>query len=281
MANSPLVSTGWLASNMLNKELVLLDVSFDNVIGLEPLTYKTPKHIPNSHKLDLENTLCDNTRAGVHNFPRPEQVSAIAQKLGITSESTIVLYDNQGIYSAPRGWWIFKSMGFENVFVVDGGLPKWLEEGRPVVSEYLSATGKTEVYSQAQENRVCGSDFVLANLDNPAIKVIDARSVERFAGSVAEPRPGVRSGHIPGAVNLPFARVLHNRRYKSEDALKAIFAELGVESSEQLVFSCGSGVTACILILAAEIAGLRNQCLYDGSWAEWGASDSLPIATST
>lgn len=280
---SPLVTTDWLQENIDNEHLVLIDASMVNVVGKEPIVYDNPVWIPGSYKIDLEGTLCDTASSQLHAFPTEAQFSREARRLGITPESEVVLYDNQGIYSAPRAWWIFRAMGLSNVFVLDGGLPQWLEEGRETVSAPVeSAACPGSVVGNLDQGRIRDSAYVLQHLDNDQVAVIDARSRARFLAQVPEPRPGVRGGHIPNSLNLPFTDVLEGDRFKAPSQLKAAFANLApsleAKSGHQLVFSCGSGITACIILLAAELAGYNQLSLYDGSWADWGSDESLPLA---
>ena len=251
------------------------------VIGKEPIVYDHPVWIPGSFQIDLEGTLCNTESSQLHAFPTEEQFTQEVRRLGITPERLVVLYDNQGIYSAPRAWWILRSMGLEQVFVLDGGLPQWLAEGRETVSAPInSAAGN--MAGRLDRGRVRDSAFVLQHLDDERVSVIDARSRARFLAQAPEPRPGVRGGHIPNSLSLPFTEVLDGYRFKPVSELEAKFRHLGTNlqpgDGHQLVFSCGSGITACIILLAAELAGYDQLSLYDGSWADWGSDDSLPVA---
>lgn len=274
----PLVTTQWLQANLDHKHLILVDVSMHEVVGKKAIEYKTPVFIPNSKHLNLETALCDLDSEQVHAFPTTEQFTIAAQGLGINADSIVVLYDNQGVYSAPRAWWIFQAMGFKKAFVLDGGLPQWLSENRDVVATLSTETTEPgNVTAALQLALVCDSQYILDNIENGQLTILDARSTERFLGLAAEPRPGVRSGHIPNSLNLPFQTVLNGHGFKNAEQLSAIFLKLLGNNTNQLVFSCGSGITACIILLSAVIAGYHNVILYDGSWADWGSDPRLPI----
>ncbi|GLQ29978.1 sulfurtransferase [Litoribrevibacter albus] len=277
---SPLVTTEWLANHVDQPDLFLLDVSVDNVVGKEPIVYEELIIIPGSYKVSIDHELSDTETAGIHVFPKVKQIQQVAQKLGLTPKSMIVLYDDQGIYSAPRAWWIFKSYGFERVFILDGGLPKWQAEGRATAANHLEPNSQSGD-STYERNPVAvkSSKDVLSNIDSEESTVIDVRAEARFYGKAPEPRPGVRSGHIPKSCNLPFMNVLTSDglTFKSVDELKALFDAQNFSQNASFIFSCGSGMTACIMLVAAIVAGYQNVSLYDGSWAEWGADASLPI----
>ncbi|MDR6963154.1 sulfurtransferase [Shewanella putrefaciens] len=280
----PLVSTQWLEAHLTDPYLVLLDASMEIVIGKEPLIYDEPICIPRSRRFDVENKFCDKTSTQIHALPTFAQfIQGIAQ-LGIEPDSVVVIYDNQGIYSSPRAWWTFKVMGFNRVYVLDGGLPQWIEEDRITSSRYQAEGvdyGPTDVDTladvlQYHPERVMDAEAVLKRIEDPDTAIIDARGAPRFLGQVSEPRPGVRSGHIPRSVNLPFAQVLDGNKIKTVSELQSIYQGLAAGKSAR-IFSCGSGITACILILASVAAGHTNPILYDGSWADWGSRTDLPI----
>lgn len=280
---SPLVTTEWLQENLDNERLVLIDASMATVIGKEPIVYDQPVWIPGSYQIDLEGTLCNTESSQLHAFPTEEQFTQEIRRLGITPDSQVVLYDNQGIYSAPRAWWILRSMGLEQVFVLDGGLPQWLAEGRETVSAPVQdAASAGNMAGRLDSERVRDSAYVFQHLEDEEVTVIDARSRARFLAQAPEPRPGVRGGHIPNSLNLPFTEVLDGYRFKPASELAETFKNLAPTlqpgDGQQLVFSCGSGITACIILLAAELAGHDRLSLYDGSWADWGSDESLPVA---
>jgi len=280
----PLVSTQWLEEQLTSPELVLLDASMAVVLGKEPILYHEPVCIPRSRRFDVEEDFCDKTSTQIHALPRFEQFVEGIAKLGINPQSVVVIYDNQGIYSSPRAWWIFKVMGFHRVYVLDGGLPQWIAEDRVTSSRYqeegidygVTESAPLAAVLEYQSAKVMDAHAVLARLDDSESAIIDARGATRFLGQVSEPRPGVRSGHIPHSVNLPFGEVLDGYKMKSTTELQSIFQALVGEKALR-IFSCGSGITACILILASVAAGHGGAVLYDGSWADWGSRIDLPI----
>lgn len=275
-ATNPLITSTWLAEHFNDEKLVIVDAYMANVVGKEPLVYEAFSCLPNARKLDVEVEFCDHTSAQTHALPTEAQFTQAIQKLGINSDSIVVLYDNQGIYSAPRAWWTFKVMGFEHVYVLDGGLPQWLKEGRETASEYTTTSILGNAIAKTVKGLACDSDEVLSVI-NTDVAILDARGEMRFLGEAPEPREGVRSGHIPSSKNIPFSILLDNYTYQDEETLRAIFAERVPSVDTKTYFSCGSGITACILILAAVSIGYKEVVLYDGSWADWGTNHSLPI----
>ncbi|WP_127346885.1 sulfurtransferase [Pseudidiomarina mangrovi] len=269
------VSTTWLAENLRRPELVLLDCSMRKVVGKEPLVYERLAVIPGAQQLDLEQQLLDISAALPNAFPSAAQVSAVMQALGVDANSLIVLYDNQGIYSAPRAWVILKAMGHKQVAVLDGGLPQWLNEQRATESNYAQASSAGNFMAQFEPSWLVNKQQVEAALQQAQVGIVDARSADRFHGHKPEPRADMRSGHIPGSCNLPFGELMQGFCFMPPEQLAAAFSTLGLSNKQQLLFTCGSGITACILLLAAEHAGLTpSKQLYDGSWAEWGLIQS-------
>ncbi len=278
---SPIVTTAWLENNLHNKQVIILDASMGKVVGKKPIEYSKPVFIPLSKRFDLENTFCNLASAQNNAFPTQAKFTQAARNLGINTDSIIVLYDNQGIYSSPRAWWVFQAMGFKNAVVLDGGLPQWCLENRAIVSELSSdLTEQGNIKGRFQADLVCDSSYVFENITNGKLAIIDARSAARFSGSTAEPRAGIQSGHIPNSLNLPFAETLENHRFKNSQQLTDIFSNLLPNKSNEIVFTCGSGITACIIMLAAKVAGYHHTVLYDGSWSDWGSDDTLPIEKS-
>ncbi|MEH8016265.1 sulfurtransferase [Rheinheimera muenzenbergensis] len=274
----PLVTTDWLETNLNLEQLILVDASMSKVVGKKAIEYEMPLYIPNSRRLDLERSLCDPNSSQTHAFPTEEQFTAVAQRLGINSESIVVFYDNQGIYSAPRAWWIFQVMGFKNVFVLDGGLPQWLLENRRVVPNTSNIeTEVGNINGIFNPQLICDSNFIFEQMNNKQLAVLDARSRDRFLGIAPEPRDGVRSGHIPNSISLPYSEVLDGHCFKIDEQLAAIFSARLDSKTSTLVFTCGSGITACIILLSAVIAGYRDLILYDGSWSDWGSNIALPV----
>lgn len=274
---SALVSVDWLEKHQSSNDLVILYTRLANISTGDIESIKN-KVIPSARLFDFENEFCDRTNSLPHTMPDAEQFTQQAQKLGINKNSTIVIYDSQGLYASPRAWWMFKAMGHEAVFVLNGGLPAWRQKGNEVVSDLaysvtqgdFIATPKTHLFADRQE--------VLDNIQTKQKQVLDARSNARFLGNAPEPRQGVRSGHIPNAKNLPFTDLIADGHLRNDKALRHTFNQL-VANDSKLLMSCGSGVTACILALAAIELGYEDVAVYDGSWTEWGGDPSLPIET--
>ena len=279
LQHSPLVSVDWLMAHRQTDEVKLVDASMEKIVGKEPITYESLTVLPQSKPLNIETALSDTASQFSNTMPSAKQFSHYMMQLGITNGDVVVIYDNQGMYSAPRAWWLFKVMGHKHVYVLDGGLPQWQLESQPVVANYQMLNEKSYYSAQLQHDWLATLSLVKENITFGEYTVIDARGRVRFHGQSLEPRPNVRPGHIPKSLNLPFAKVLNGGNFKPAHVLKKVFSELGIEEvNHPIIFSCGSGITACILLLAAHIAGFNNLRLYDGSWAQWGSDDSLPVS---
>ncbi len=273
-AISPLISASWLFKNAAQSELIILDASLKNPIK-EGQTLSN-KIIPNALKFDWD-SFSDITNPLPHTMPNADQFTQSAQQLGINKNSLIVIYDASGIYSSPRVWWMFVAMGFKNCFILDGGLPEWLRLGYPYANGYADAKGNGDFSATFNANLISSKQEVFKAMNKKDKVIIDARSEARFYGKVSEPRAGLRVGHIPSSMNIPFETLLSEEKMRTAAELEEIFSF--VENKDTpLIFSCGSGVTACIDALAASIIGFKNISIYDGSWSEWGADSEHPVA---
>ena len=272
---SEIVSAEWLKQHL--DAVRILDASW-----YMPADKRDPKaefeaaHIPGAVFYDID-TLSDRDTSLPHMLPVPEQFAQDAGALGINDGDMVVVYDGTGIFSAPRVWWVLKAMGHDKAAVLDGGMPAWKAAGGALESG--PARPKPATFT-SRPNTAILRDFNAVKTALGKTQVLDARSAPRFEGREAEPRPGLKSGHMPGAANIPYRAVLtSDNKLKDDAALQKLFAEKGVDLRAPIITSCGSGVTAAILMLALEKLGSRQVSLYDGSWSEWGGRDDAPVAT--
>ncbi|SES28916.1 thiosulfate/3-mercaptopyruvate sulfurtransferase [Tranquillimonas rosea] len=274
-----LVSTDWLSQHLNDPDLRIIDGSwYLPDAGRDPRVEYEAAHIPGARFVDLDE-LSDNRSDLPHMAPPPEKFMSRMRALGIGDGHQVVIYDGAGMFSAARFWWLFRLMGKTDVAVLDGGLPKWRAEDRPV--EDLPPVVRDRHMTAVRQNhlvRDVTQVAAAAKLGEP--QIVDARSPARFRGDEPEPRPGMRAGHIPGSANLHYAVLLNgDGTMKSPDDLRAAFKTAGIDLERPVVTTCGSGVTAAILSLALERLGHRDHALYDGSWSEWGMYSDLEVAT--
>jgi thiosulfate/3-mercaptopyruvate sulfurtransferase len=273
-----LVSTGWLADHLADPDLRVLDASWylpDQ--NRDARAEYAAAHIPGARFFDIDE-ISDQRSALPHMAPPPEKFISRMRAMGVGDGHQVVVYDGAGLFSAARVWWTFRLMGKTDVAVLDGGFPRWRAEGRPV-EDMPPVVRDRHMTVQRQAQLVRDVTQVANAAKLGTAQILDARSEARFLGTVPEPRPGLRSGHIPGAVSVPYATVLNgDGTMKSPDELRVTLQGAGVDLTRPAITSCGSGVTAAILNLALERVGHRAHALYDGSWAEWGMYDDLPVA---
>lgn len=272
--NSPIVSSEWLNQHLNDKNLVILDASpKSNVSGFTSEFENI--QIPNARYFDLKKDFSDSNAEFPNTIPSAKQFETNAQNLGINQDSIIVIYDNLGVYSSPRAWWLFKTFGHEIVFVLDGGLPEWAKNNFPTeekISDESHKKGNFEANFESKNVRYYNN--IKENITNKKELLIDARSTGRFNKTAPEPRKELQSGCILNSTNLPFQDLLENGKYKPKDELIKLFINLNLED-KPIIFSCGSGLTACIVALAYETAFNKPFSIYDGSWTEWATKEKL------
>ena len=275
-----LTETDWLAAELDAPDIVIIDGSWHMPdTGKDARAEYLEEHIPGAIFFDIDE-IADTNSPLAHMLPSPEKFSSRMRSMGIGDGSRIVVYGSAGIFSAARVWWTFRVMGVEDVTVLNGGLPKWKREGLPLESGEPRLRSTRHFTSRRNADLVRDVDDMKAILKDHSAEMLDARSAERFAGRTTEPRPGVRSGHMPGAHNLPSGQLVNqDGTLKSKAELQVLLAESGVDLGKPIVTSCGSGITASLLALSLAELGHRRTAVYDGSWAEWGADQSLPIET--
>jgi thiosulfate/3-mercaptopyruvate sulfurtransferase len=274
---TPVVSTAWLAEQLGAADLCVMDSSFYMPAEkIDPHAVFEDGHIPGARFFDIE-TIADLETSLPHMVPSAGRFENLARALGISRSSRVVFYDQKGIFSAPRGWWLMRLFGHDQAAVLDGGLPKWRAEGRTVEAGAAGEVRPGDFRADFRSARLRGIGDMLENLSSKRELVLDARAKGRFDGTTPEPRPGLQSGHIPGAKSVPMSDLLGpGQVFLPADALRARFAAAGVGEDTAVVTSCGTGVSAALLTLGLELAGLKPGALYDGSWTEWAGRDDTP-----
>ncbi|TYP98732.1 thiosulfate/3-mercaptopyruvate sulfurtransferase [Tenacibaculum adriaticum] len=273
---TPIVSVTWLHENINAENLIIFDATIPKV-GISISESLEKKQIIGARFFDikkgfsLQNSQYPNTILSSNDFEQR------AQNLGVNKDTCIVVYDDHGIYSAPRVWWLFKTFGFTNIAVLDGGFPEWNRNGLPVENPAKEEYEKGDFIVKYQSDKISFTDDVLLGIQQE-VCITDARSRARFFAEELEPREEIRSGHIPNSFNLPYTELQVDGKMKDSVALSLIFSRVNLKQN-RFIFTCGSGITACILALGLEISGNSNYSVYDGSWSEWGSRKDLPVKT--
>lgn len=277
--SSPLVETAWLAERLGDAKLIVLDGSWHlPADGRDAKAEFVTGHLPGAVFFDID-AIADHSTDLPHMLPAPQAFATAVRRLGVDPDSTVVVYDTSGMFSAPRVWWTFRVMGHDQVFVLDGGLGRWVAEGRPLETGWREPA-HGEFKAHFRSDLVADLEHVRKIVESGGPQLVDARSAARFRGDAPEPRPGVREGHMPGARNVPYAGVTTaDGTLASPDALRVAFEAGGVDLAGPIVTTCGSGITASLLALCLARLGREDVAVYDGSWSEWGARADTPVVT--
>jgi thiosulfate/3-mercaptopyruvate sulfurtransferase len=279
-AMGPLVSTDWLTNELGKPDLMVFDAT--KYLPNEDRDARAEfhrAHIPGARYFDID-VIADPDTDLPHMVPTPGRFAKLMGELGVSNEARVVFYDQKGLASAARGWWLMGLFGHDNAAVLDGGLPKWQRESRAIETGEPTPPRPATFRPDFRATRLRGIGDVLHNTRTQAELVLDARAAGRFTGEVPEPRAGMRSGHIPGSASLPYTDLLNpDGTFRTAEAVRARLEQARVDGSKPVVTSCGSGVTACILTLGLRIAGLPEGAVYDGSWTEWGGRADTPVET--
>jgi thiosulfate/3-mercaptopyruvate sulfurtransferase len=277
LASRWLVSTDWLSQHLDDPNVIVLDASYYLANAKRDADAEfLAGHIPGAQRFDID-AISDHSNPLPHMLPSPEQFAKQVGALGVGDGMTVVLYDGIGLYGAARVWWTFRAFGSERVRVLDGGMPKWKAESRPLESGPAKPRAAKTFTPKFNRAMVASIDDVQKVLLDKTAQVVDARAADRFRGEAPEPRAGLRGGHMPGSFNVPFGEVLQNGRLAAPEKIATAFKNAGVDLDQSVVTSCGSGVTASILTFAIEALGKQPGKVYDGSWSEWGARPDTPI----
>ena len=279
MPNAPFVSTRWLGERLSAPDIVVVDGSwYLPTMQRDAQAEYLAAHIPGAVRFDID-TVRDASSALPHMLPSPEQFAEQVGAMGIGDGMKIIVYDGAGLFSAPRVWWTFKTFGARDVAILEGGFPAWTREGCPVEEGPARPRSPRVFTARFDHSAVAALADVRRALDLGNAQVVDARPGDRFRGEAPEPRAGVRSGHIPGSLNLPFTEIVENGRLKDPAAIAAALARAGIAPDRPVITSCGSGVSAAILSVALDSIGRPARAIYDGAWAEWGSREELPVET--
>ncbi|MDH7447255.1 sulfurtransferase [Aquimarina sp. 2201CG14-23] len=272
---TPLVSVDWLSEHLDHPDLIILDASIKKVTT--NTSTSSDIQIIGARFFDIKKSFSDQDTDLPNMLPSANNFEKSCRKLGINTNSKIVIYDTIGIYSSPRAWWMLSIMGHKNIAVLDGGLPEWIRKGfstenKSTITNYPKGNFKVNDRSKC----VVNAEEVLFEMNSTNSMILDARSYGRYKGIDPEPRSDLKGGHIPNALSLPYTEVLEDGKMLPVQELRTLFANFDLEN-KKLIFSCGSGITACIILLAAQLSGYSNLWVYDGSWTEWGQLKGVPI----
>ena len=278
---NPLVTTSWLADRLRDPDVVILDATLPPVGVTPPVDTRAryfAKHIPGAIFFDIDE-LSDSSIPLPHMLPTPDVFSLSVSALGVGDHMAIVVYEQEGVFSAPRAWWMLRTFGAQDVYVLDGGLRAWIEAGLPTHSGHVHRA-LASFHAELDHNAV--KDFSqIQQMISEHAQILDARSASRFTGISPEPRPGISSGHMPGATSIPFTELVEGGRLKPAEELRNIFTANGVDMEQQITTTCGSGITAAVIALGLEVAGANHVSLYDGSWAEYARHPEAVIEKTT